>query len=510
VSATIIIGEDSHRQPVPIDIEELLATRLLVQGNSGSGKSHLLRRLLEESAAIVQQVVIDPEGDFVTLAGPFGHIVVDGAGYNTTDLVRLAGRVRAHRASVVLALDGLEVEAQMRCAATFLNALFDAPREMWYPALVVVDEAQMFAPAAAGDVSDEVRRLSLSAMTNLMCRGRKRGLAGIIATQRLAKLAKNVAAEASNFLMGRTFLDIDMARAADLLGMERRQAESIRDLARGEFLALGPAITRRPISVKIGAVTTTSQAIATGLMPRPQVTGDDLHALLHAAPTKAELAAEDVPMLAGLPRPDAGALIDQISSYVQPAAPGLDEEIPEVDGALSSGPNLFSAAHVAAPPSLPQSEVHAIIAEIMADMVSEPDCTFQPAASLYQDFTVRCRMRRIGAHVGDVTQFRRRFAMAVAGIYRPHDDEWAELLNLARGVSDDLLGPFLMLARAALAQDPCPDDEALARAYGTRSPGRIRRLLEHLEKSGLIVVKTDYSGRRSVGIPELGVTTGAV
>ena len=34
--------------------------------------------------------------------------------------------------------------------------------------------------------------------------------------QRLAKLAKNVAAEASNFLMGRTFLDIDMQRAADL------------------------------------------------------------------------------------------------------------------------------------------------------------------------------------------------------------------------------------------------------------------------------------------------------
>jgi DNA helicase HerA-like ATPase len=69
--------------------------------------------------------------------------------------------------------------------------------------------------------SDEARKVSLGAMTNLMSRGRKRGLAGVIATQRLAKLAKNVAAEASNFLMGRTFLDIDMARAADLLGMER-------------------------------------------------------------------------------------------------------------------------------------------------------------------------------------------------------------------------------------------------------------------------------------------------
>ncbi|HCC26760.1 MAG TPA: ATP-binding protein, partial [Erythrobacter sp.] len=87
------------------------------------------------------------------------------------------------------------------------------PREHWYPALVVVDEAQMFAPAAAGEVAEDTRRMTMTAMTNLMCRGRKRGLAGIVATQRLAKLAKNVAAEASNFLMGRTFLDIDMIRA---------------------------------------------------------------------------------------------------------------------------------------------------------------------------------------------------------------------------------------------------------------------------------------------------------
>ncbi len=51
--------------------------------------------------------------------------------------------------------------------------------------------------------------------------------------------------------MGRTFLDIDMARAADLLGhRERRQAETFRDLARGQFVALGPALTRRPITVR--------------------------------------------------------------------------------------------------------------------------------------------------------------------------------------------------------------------------------------------------------------------
>ena len=224
VASQITIGTEPGGSPVRFDIEELLATRLLVQGNSGSGKSHLLRRLLEQSAGMVQQVVIDPEGDFVTLADAFDHVVIDGAAYSPPEIEALARRCREHRASVVLALEGLEVEQQIRCAAQFINALFDAPREFWFPALVVVDEAQMFAPSVAGEIGEDTRRMTLSAMTNLMCRGRKRGLAGIVATQRLAKLAKNVAAEASNFLMGRTFLDIDMQRAADLLGMERRQA----------------------------------------------------------------------------------------------------------------------------------------------------------------------------------------------------------------------------------------------------------------------------------------------
>ena len=242
MTVSVDIGTGPAGQPIVMDLEELLATRLLVQGNSGSGKSHLLRRLLEKSAGEVQQIVIDPEGDFVTLADRYGHVAVEAADHDEKDIARLAARIREHRASVVLSLEGLEAEAQMRCAAAFLGGLFDAPRDHWYPALVVVDEAQLFAPSGGGEVAEDVRRASLGAMTNLMCRGRKRGLAGVIATQRLAKLAKNVAAEASNFLMGRTFLDIDMARAADLLGMERRQAEAIRDLPRGTFLALGPAI----------------------------------------------------------------------------------------------------------------------------------------------------------------------------------------------------------------------------------------------------------------------------
>ena len=58
----IEMGSATSGEAARIDLEELLSTRLLVQGNSGSGKSHLLRRLLEQSSQWVQQVIIDPEG----------------------------------------------------------------------------------------------------------------------------------------------------------------------------------------------------------------------------------------------------------------------------------------------------------------------------------------------------------------------------------------------------------------------------------------------------------------
>jgi hypothetical protein len=142
-------------------------------------------------------------------------------------------------------------------------------------------------------------------------------------------------------------------------------------------------------------------------------------------------------------------------------------------------------------------------------MAEEADCTFQPIATLFQDFTVRCRMKRLAGHGLDITAFRRRFALAVAGVV-PGDAEWAEVVALGQGVADDLLAPFLVIARAAQQGAPCPNDGALSRVYGTSSSGRIRRLLEHYEKAGLIVLRTDYSGRRSIGVPALGATTAAV
>jgi hypothetical protein len=471
------MGTDGAGRAVAIDLEELLATRLLVQGNSGSGKSHLLRRLLEGSAGQVQQIIIDPEGDFVTLA-PYGHVAIEAQDYAANEIARFAARAREHRSSVVLSLEGLEMEGQMRCAATFLSALFDAPREHWYPALVVIDEAQIFAPSAGAEVSEEARRASLSAMANLMSRGRKRGLAGVIATQRLAKLSKNVAAEASNFLMGRTFLDIDMARAADLLGMERRQAETIRDLSRGTFLGLGPAIGRRPVTITIGPVKTSARSSSPSLLPLPEAAPEDMRELLLA---DLEDPAPLPPPPPPPPRPaPAASLLDELSAPPEPTP-----DRPEIDPA----------------------EIEEAMAEALRGIAEDPDSVARPAAVLFQDFQVRCRIAGVSRPPLDPSGFTRRLAAARAGIFSGLEDEWADALALARDVPDDMLGVFLLIARAAREERPAPADEEIAAVYGTSSLRRAQRIVNYLEERDIIVARVDLAGKRSITLPRLGWTT---
>ncbi|WP_439272013.1 helicase HerA domain-containing protein [Pseudochrobactrum sp. HB0163] len=483
----IDMGATANGTAAMLDLEELLATRLLVQGNSGSGKSYLLRRLLEQSAPWVQQCIIDPEGDFVTLADVYGHVVVDAA-RTETELTRIAQRIRQHRVSVVVNLEGLDIDQQMKAAAAFLNGMFDAERDYWYPMLVVVDEAQLFAPSAGGEVSDEARKLSLGAMTNLMCRGRKRGLAGVIATQRLAKLAKNVAAEASNFLMGRTFLDIDMARAADLLGMDRRQAEQFRDLQRGHFVALGPALARRPLTVKIGKVETSARSSSPKLMPLPDTPVDAADLIFTPGPEEERMIVRRAPPPPPPPRP-----INEILEQVVRARP--EAEVPDEP--------LF--------PGLVEAEREELLDKVMAEIIEDPEAAFRSVAVLYQDFLVRCRIHRVPGEPLALPAFRRRLAVAQAsgGDDLVDDEKWQTALQLSESLTDDVQGVFLIVAQAAVKGAPCPSDATLARVYGSHSTSRARRLLTYFEERGLLVVRNDFKGMRIVAFPDMGCETAA-
>jgi hypothetical protein len=316
-----------------------------------------------------------------------------------------------------------------------------------------------------------------------MCRGRKRGLAGVIATQRLAKLAKNVAAEASNFLMGRTFLDIDMARAADLLGMERRQADAFRDLERGQFMALGPALSRRPLGLRIGPTETTPRNAIPRLMPLPEATLEDARAIVLAAPPPETT------------RPQRRRLSPDLLGQLMAAKSASPEIPPETAEPPPSAEELAER----------RERVDRILRAVMA----EPDAGFRAIGVLYQEFVVRCRIEGLGLAVPDLGDFRRMLTRARAGLgsEMAENGEWQDVALRASILPEDMQGVFMMIARAAKEGWPCPSDAAIARAYGSHSSRRARRLLSYIEEQGLIVCQLDGAGRRIVTLVELAWAT---
>ncbi len=239
---------------VDIDLPKLLETRMLVQGNSGGGKSWALRRVLEQTAPLVQQLVIDPEGEFASLREKFDFIICAPSGAdavaNPSTAAALARALWESGASAILDIYDLKAHERIVFVRRFCEALVNAPKAIWHPTLVVIDEVHMFAPQVG-------QAESLGAVIDLATRGRKRGLAMLGATQRLSKLHKDVAAELLNKMIGRTGLDVDMKRAADELGMTSTDARALRDLDPGEWFVYGPALTRSVTRTKIGPVSTT-------------------------------------------------------------------------------------------------------------------------------------------------------------------------------------------------------------------------------------------------------------
>jgi hypothetical protein len=252
----MILGLDEHGRDVNMDVKRLVTTRLLVQANSGAGKSYTLRRILEQTYGHVQQIVIDPEDEFYTLREKFDYVLAGRQGGDCPADVRsselLARRILELGTSAIVGIYELKAHDRIRFVKLFLESMMSAPRSLWHPVLVVIDEAAMFAPEKGYGEAE-----SLSAVVDIMTRGRKRGFCGVLAAQRISHLHKS-ACDCNNKLIGRTALDIDNARACRELGFRSREREfELRTLKDGQFFAFGPAISDAVIKIKVGEVQTT-------------------------------------------------------------------------------------------------------------------------------------------------------------------------------------------------------------------------------------------------------------
>src|SRR5258707_338635 len=172
IMAKINIGTNGTKNIV-FDLDVLLRTRGLIQSNSGGGKSWLLRRLAEQAFGKVQIIIIDPEGEFPTLREKYPFVLVGKGGETPADVrsaALLAHKLLELNASAVCDLYEMSYKLRHQWVRLFLEALINAPKNLWHPVLVIVDEAHTFCPEKGKGESE-----ALAAMNDLVSKGRKRG-----------------------------------------------------------------------------------------------------------------------------------------------------------------------------------------------------------------------------------------------------------------------------------------------------------------------------------------------
>lgn len=237
---------------ISIDLDKAIESRILVQANSGGGKSYTLRRFIEQTFGKKQIIILDPEGEFGNLRSKFDFVYIGEGGDAPAEprsAALLARRLMETKANAIIDIYELGSK-RSEFVKNFMDAMVNMPKELWTDCFIILDEAHKFAPEKGQGES-----VALSSVVDMASLGRKRGYCLVPATQRPSKLSKDVVAECNNKLIGRASLDIDRKRSAEELGFHtKEEILSLRDLQPGEFYVFGPAISREVVKTTIGDV----------------------------------------------------------------------------------------------------------------------------------------------------------------------------------------------------------------------------------------------------------------
>lgn len=233
-----------------LEANETVGAGINIFGVKGSGKTGAVARLAEQFACYqVSEVLFDLKGDLsslVTDRRPDGrHFVPNGfAGYR--------GRAPRGRSILQCGLQAVydlrtwqtpEQMASLICAVVeeMLETVALTPEGELAPCLVFLDEAEYWLPQEQPSyLSGHTYKRLLDAFHMLATMGRSRGLAPVIATQRIAKVNKDIIAQAEMTILMKAVLDIDLKRYHEYFNKMLVSDERIRGFAAGEAVVCLP------------------------------------------------------------------------------------------------------------------------------------------------------------------------------------------------------------------------------------------------------------------------------
>lgn len=258
MSKLVVIGKNAETgQDVTLDLDKLMEGGIGMLANSGGGKSHLIKAICEAvhvddlGSDALQQIIMDWEGDLVVLAEKFDYLVAQKDGKIPVDprsAATLARKVLELNANIIIDLSDLKIPDRKLFAKNFLEALVYTPKDLWNrQCIVVLDEAHELCPEKGYGES-----VATNAVVDLMSLGRKRGLRGILASQRPARLNKDALTQVRNKFIGLASWEVDQKVCARELGFTTTAQQKSLEHLDHEFFAIGPAVSKTLIKIKAG------------------------------------------------------------------------------------------------------------------------------------------------------------------------------------------------------------------------------------------------------------------
>ena len=220
-------------QGVDLDAQTVMTGRGCAIGQSGSGKSFLAGVIAEELCeSRMPFCVIDTEGEYSSLKGKFSVIVVGGERADLGLDINFSGLFSSSIANdIPIILDISDAVDKQAVAYSALSALYQVEDRLRKPYLILIEEADKFAPQAAGSAKTNI-------IEEISVRGRKRGMGLFITTQRPANISKNVLSQCSYGFVGKLTIENDLNALRILFGRKEKLTE-VTKLKTGEFMAFG-------------------------------------------------------------------------------------------------------------------------------------------------------------------------------------------------------------------------------------------------------------------------------
>lgn len=271
-----ITGSRSLRvsKNVSVSLDEFMAIgeRDAVLASSGMGKSYLTGVIAEETLENGGLLcVIDPEGEYFTLAERYPLLIIGGEHQMlplSADAIDLYIEAMLQtNLSLVFDLSELLDHEQQTMYAQIAESLFHQETVCRRKVRLIVEEAQIYAPqrmASAGAGGKKKPQFDpVNASQKIAKRGRKRAIDSLWATQRPASLSKDILSQCNRFWFGGIQAEQDYKAIKPYLNEAGISFADVKSLRPGEFFLYSRGKTQllkvRPRHCKHGGATPDGQ-----------------------------------------------------------------------------------------------------------------------------------------------------------------------------------------------------------------------------------------------------------